>query len=150
MPDQVAPPEPPKDGAAAAATPPASPGPAVVSGGAWPPAGEVTKDERTMAMLAWLLGIFTGFVGPLVLFIVKKEQSKFVAFHAMQALFFELVVFAAIIIIVVPLSCLTFGLGGLLGFLPLVVNVMWGLKANSGDWAELPVIGGWAKKQVNK
>ena len=38
-----------------------------------------------MAMLAYLLGVLTSFVGPLVLWLLKKDQSKFVAYHALQA-----------------------------------------------------------------
>ena len=43
----------------------------------------MTQDERTMAMLAHLLGIVTGFLGPLVIWLIKKDQSKFVAYHAL-------------------------------------------------------------------
>ena len=45
-----------------------------------------------MAMLAYILGIFTGFIGPLVLWLIKKDQSKFVAFHALQALLLHAIV----------------------------------------------------------
>ena len=44
-----------------------------------------TQDEKTMAMLAHILQIFTWWIGPLVIFLVKQD-SKFVRFHALQAL----------------------------------------------------------------
>ena len=50
---------------------------------------EPTQDERTMAMLAHLLQLFTGFLGPLVIYFVRRE-SRFVAFHSLQAVFWQL------------------------------------------------------------
>jgi uncharacterized Tic20 family protein len=47
-----------------------------------------SHDERTTAMLARLLMIFTWFIGPLILYLVKRE-SRFVAFHSLQALIFQ-------------------------------------------------------------
>jgi uncharacterized protein len=48
-----------------------------------------THDECTMAMLANILQIFTGFIGPLIMFAVKRD-SKFVAFHSLQALLWQI------------------------------------------------------------
>ena len=113
---------------------------------AWPPAGEVTKDEKTMAMLVWLLAIFTWFIGPLVIYLVKKDESKFVAFHGLQALWFGVVVLGAVIILA-GVTCFFGGVGGApVGLLALVVDIIWLIKANNGEWAELPVVGKWARK----
>lgn len=46
-------------------------------------------DERTMAFLAHLLQVFTGFIAPLVIFCVKQD-SRFVKFHALQSLIWQL------------------------------------------------------------
>lgn len=48
-----------------------------------------TQDERTMAFVAHLLQIFTGFIGPLIIFCVKQD-SRFVKFHALQCLLWQL------------------------------------------------------------
>jgi uncharacterized Tic20 family protein len=48
-----------------------------------------TQDERTMAFLAHLLQVFTGFIGPLIIFCVKQD-SRFVKFHALQSLVWQL------------------------------------------------------------
>jgi uncharacterized Tic20 family protein len=48
-----------------------------------------TQDERTMAFLAHLLQVFTGFIAPLVIFCVKQD-SRFVKFHALQSLIWQL------------------------------------------------------------
>src|SRR5580658_8939640 len=50
---------------------------------------EPTQDERTMAFLAHLLQVFTGFIAPLVIYCVKQD-SRFVKFHALQSLIWQL------------------------------------------------------------
>lgn len=55
------------------------------------------KDDRNLAMLSHLLGIFTGFVGALVLWLVKREQGGFVADQAREALNFQITVAIAIV-----------------------------------------------------
>ena len=39
---------------------------------------DTTSDERNLAMLAHLLGIFTSFVGALIIWLIKKEDSAYV------------------------------------------------------------------------
>ena len=46
------------------------------------------QDEKMTAMVAYVLQIFTWFVGPLVIYFVKRD-SRFVKFHALQALIFQ-------------------------------------------------------------
>ena len=48
-----------------------------------------------MAFLAHLLQAFTGFIGPLIIFCVKQD-SRFVKFHALQALVWQLCYMALI------------------------------------------------------
>jgi uncharacterized protein len=45
-----------------------------------------SKDECNLAMLAHLLGAFTGFVGALILWLVKKDDGGFVAQEEKKAL----------------------------------------------------------------
>lgn len=51
-----------------------------------------SRDECNLAMLAHLLGIFSGFVGALVLWLVKREESGFAAQQAREALNFQITV----------------------------------------------------------
>lgn len=48
------------------------------------------KDDCNFAMLAHLLGIFTGFLGSLIIWLVKKNESQFVAQEAKEALNFQI------------------------------------------------------------
>jgi uncharacterized Tic20 family protein len=62
-----------------------------------PPQPLSPSDERTYAMLAHLsalLNLVTGFLGPvaaLVIYMIYKERSRYVAYQALQSLVFQLV-----------------------------------------------------------
>jgi uncharacterized Tic20 family protein len=62
-----------------------------------PPQTMAPGDERTWGMLAHLstlLNLATGFGGPiaaLVIYMVYKDRSRFVAYHALQAMVFQLI-----------------------------------------------------------
>ena len=109
----------------------------------------ITQDDKTMAMLAYLLGLFTGFIGPLVLWLLKKDQSKFVAFHALQALLLHAAVsigyIAAFMLTFVLIGWLIFPIVGLLG---LVFSIVAGLAANRGEWYEVPIVGPITRQQM--
>ena len=66
-----------------APTPAPAPAPA-------PASASSASDDKTMALLAHLLGIFTGFIGALVIYLVKKDSSPFVERHAREALNFQI------------------------------------------------------------
>ncbi len=51
---------------------------------------EPSQDDRNFAMLAHLLGIFTSFVGALIIWLVKKDDSAFVAKEGAEALNFQI------------------------------------------------------------
>lgn len=59
--------------------------------------GDVTSDDRTMALLAHLLAIVVGFIGPLIIWLVRKDQSAFVEHHGKESLNFQITMFIALI-----------------------------------------------------
>ena len=116
-----------------------------------------------MAMLAHLLQIFCGFLGPLVIFLVKKNQSKFVAYHALQALVWQIGymvlmfggVFVAMLSLLVsgshshdfPIGFLLFWLMAMVaGLSNLILGVIYTIKAYNGEWASYPLIGNWVRR----
>jgi uncharacterized Tic20 family protein len=110
---------------------------------------EITQDDRTMAMLAYILGIFTGFVGPLVIWLIKKDQSRFVAYHSMQALMFHAAITIGYVLssflMMVAIGFLTYPAFGILS---LVFSIIAGMAANKGEWYEIPLVGKFARQQV--
>ena len=63
--------------------------------GANPPASMSAQEEKSWAVLAHLslfLNLFTGFLGPvaaLVIWLVYKDRSQKVAFHALQSMWYQ-------------------------------------------------------------
>ena len=47
-----------------------------------------TKDERVFAALIYVISFFTAFVGPLVIWLIKKDSSQFVDYHGREYLNF--------------------------------------------------------------
>ncbi|MCI0353517.1 MAG: DUF4870 domain-containing protein [Acidobacteria bacterium] len=123
-----------------------------------------------MAALAHGLQIFCGLLGPLVIFLWKRE-SRFIAFHCLQAIFWQLLLSVAalltslvvvgfvllglssqaggveqptpVLFLALPIIWL-FALGG--GVLTLVLAIVYAIKAMKGQWAQYPLVGGWAKR----
>jgi hypothetical protein len=65
------------------------------------PAGgglESNKDARTMAMLCHLLAIFTIFLGPLIIWLVKKDEYSYVDEQGKEALNFQITVVLALFV----------------------------------------------------
>ena len=48
-----------------------------------------TSDEKTMAILSHILALLTGFIAPLIIFLVKKD-SPYVMAHARESLNFQI------------------------------------------------------------
>jgi uncharacterized Tic20 family protein len=51
---------------------------------------DTTPDERTMATLAHALQLIGSWIAPLVIFLIRR-RSRFVSFHALQALLLQIV-----------------------------------------------------------
>jgi uncharacterized Tic20 family protein len=98
-----------------------------------PPAIESTMEERQMAMIAHLGGIMTIWVAPLALYIMKKDQSAFIADQAKEALNFELNIFT-ILVVGIPLTYIYIGIPIVLAALVgnVVLGIMAAMQANEG------------------
>ncbi|MBY0476454.1 MAG: DUF4870 domain-containing protein [Chitinophagaceae bacterium] len=62
---------------------------------------QVSSDERTMAILCHVLSIFFSFIPALVIYLVKKDESPYVAEHAKEVLNFQISLFIYAMISVV-------------------------------------------------
>ena len=89
-----------------------------------------TPDDRTWAMLAHISPIVgIGFIGPLVVWLIYKDKSPFVADQAKEALNFNLsVIIASLVLIPTCIGPMIVGIGGL------VYAIMAGIEANKGVW----------------
>ena len=111
---------------------------------------EVSDEDKQMAMFVYLLGIFTGFIGPLILWLIKRDQSKFIDYHGKEMVNFSItlaIVGVCIAAIGGPVVVLTFGLAALIvvpllmavNIYAIVMIVIGAIKANRGEWYEFPI-----------
>jgi uncharacterized Tic20 family protein len=135
-----------KDGA------PQSPLEAVPTPGATSSPGELTAEERQWAMFAHLsalVGLLVGgltFLGPLIVWLIKKDESKFVDYHGKEALNFQLnILIYNLICVGIGIATCTIGfvvtgpLMGVIFVLAIVMPIIAGLKANEGKLYEYPL-----------
>ena len=105
------------------------------------------KHEKTWAMFAHLsalgllMGIpFANIIGPLVIYLLKKDDSKYVAEHAKEALNFHISFYiwtaatAVLAMIFIPFGLLI----GAWGILAIISTIMGSIKANEGNFMGMP------------
>ncbi|HSC38242.1 MAG TPA: DUF4870 domain-containing protein [Chitinophagaceae bacterium] len=49
-----------------------------------------TQDERTLAILSHILTLVAPILAPLIIYLIKKDESKYVAAHAKESLNFQI------------------------------------------------------------
>lgn len=109
-------------------------------------ASQSSGDSRQMAGLAHLLGIITGFLAPLIIWLMKKDSDEFAAKHAKEALNFQITV---VLLYVVNITLGTFlwfiwlAFGWLISLAIFVVTVWWAIMgyqaASKGAEYKYPV-----------
>ena len=108
-------------------TDPSAPTPAPKGTLTW---GEVPSENERLLAVAAHLGMLVGipFVVPIALYLWKKDESKFIAYHCVQSI--------ALQVVVLVLGTVTCGVG-----LLLALGTIWGaLKAYEGAWAGYPML----------
>ena len=101
---------------------------------------QVSKDAKTFAMLCHLLGIFTSFVGPLIVWLIKKDEDKFIDDQGKEALNWQITFIIGWIIGGLSLLlCIGAILLPALWICDLVFCIMGAVKANKGEAYRYPV-----------
>jgi hypothetical protein len=106
---------------------------------------EVSKDARMWGMLCHLLGLFTCFVGPLIIWMLKKEEDPFIDDQGKEALNFQITVGIAFIAVgIVPvllrfLACVMPLLGLAVSVVDIIFCIIACIKANGGEAYRYPV-----------
>ena len=95
--------------------------------------GSPSKEARTMAMLAHLLGIVTGFLGPLIIWLLKKDEDAFIDDQGKEALNFQITIAIAMIVSgALMFVCIGFFTALAVAIANLILCIMAGMKANEG------------------
>jgi len=109
----------------------------------------INDEDKTLGMLSHLLGIFSGFMGPLIIFLVynDKKGKDFIKENAKNALNFQLSMILYYISCLILMVALIFILIGFL-FIPiiwalaifaLIVEIIGSIKASSGEIYKYPL-----------
>ena len=100
----------------------------------------VGKDDTNMAMLCHILAIFTGFLGPLIIWLIKKDDSPFVDRHGKEALNFQLTVLIAWVASgLLAFVCIGFILMPVIGIVDLVLCILAAVKSSRGEEYRYPI-----------
>ncbi len=129
------------------------------------PAG-ISSEERTWAMLAHLtvmINLFTGFWGPiaaLIIYLVYKDKSRYIAYHSMQSFLIQLIgwvggglIIALTWVVTVMLSFVLVGLflipfAILISFLPVIIAiyaVIAAVETSQGKDFRYWLVGDWTR-----
>ena len=100
------------------------------------PAIPPTSDEKTMAILSHVLTLAVGFLAPLIIYLIKKDESSFVTSHAKESLNFQITIF--IIIAALFITVIGILLVWIVGILALVLVIMATIKASEGKLYRYP------------
>jgi uncharacterized Tic20 family protein len=135
-----------------------------------PPVPLSPSDERTWAMLAHLsilanlVTVFLGTLAALVIYLVYKDRSRYVAYQSMQAFLFQLIwwvgggILAAVawtisgILAAILIGCLLMPIALLISLAPLVAlvyGVIGAVQCNQGQDFRYWLIGDWVRSLLN-
>jgi uncharacterized membrane protein len=110
------------------------------------------SNERFWAMLAYALAFWFPIVAPLVIFLLWRS-SRFVAFHALQAMFIPLGLMLlgtiatflggiGLGLLAIPIGIFA-AVAGILGWCCKVVGAF---RSFHGDWYRVPFVWSWAER----
>lgn len=119
-------------------------------------ATKTTNDDRLFAMLIYLTGIITNFFGPLLIWLLKRDESEYVDFHGKEFLNFFIsytiyglasgfiILFGFILSFIPFIGFLIIGVAilaaSLIGVAGLVLMIVAAVKAYNGELYRIPLV----------
>ncbi|WUU94106.1 DUF4870 domain-containing protein [Spirillospora sp. NBC_01491] len=109
----------------------------------------MTQDERTWALLThlgqlvlWFVSL--GFLAPLLVFLIKKDESPFLRHHGAQGLNFTITqIIYSVINIALMFVLIGFLTAIALGITQIVFLIIAAVAGNRGDWYRFPAFMAW-------
>lgn len=100
------------------------------------PAYPVTQDEKNLGLLSHIITLISSFIAPLIIYILKKNESEFVAAHAKESLNFQItVVIACTICFISIIGILFLWVVGIYAFILVLVAT---IRASEGRLYKYP------------
>ena len=128
-----------------------------------------TSDERTWAMLAHLsilLNLFTGVLGPvaaLIIYLVYKDRSRYVAYQSLQSFLYQLIVLVGggalvgitwtisglLAVVLIGCLCMPFALLLTIALMAApIYSIIGAIQCNSGQDFKYWLIGDWVRSTL--
>lgn len=102
---------------------------------------QTTNDERLMAMLIYVTSFFTTIIGPIIIWMIKREESAFIDFHGKEYLNFVISYFVYGIVAAISMFLLIgFILAPAVGIAAVIFTIMAAIKSYNGEMYRIPFI----------
>ncbi|WP_210365122.1 DUF4870 domain-containing protein [Bacillus sp. REN3] len=99
------------------------------------------QDERLLATAIYLISFFTAFLGPLIIWLLKKDESSYIDYHGREYMnfFISYTVYAIVsgILVILLVGVLLLWILGIMG---VVFTVIGAIKAYEGKEYRIPFI----------
>lgn len=103
--------------------------------------GHVSSDERLLAAAIYIVSFFFPLLGPLIIWLIKKNESDFIDYHGREYLnFFISYTVYGVIGFILVLLLIGFLILPVLGFLAVVFTIIGAVKAFDGVRYRIPFI----------
>lgn len=100
-----------------------------------------TDDERLLAMLIYVTSFFTTIIGPIIIWLIKREESSFIDFHGKEYLNFIISYFVyGTIAGITMLILIGFILAPIVAVAAFVFTIIAAVKAFNGERYQIPFI----------
>lgn len=100
-----------------------------------------TNDEKLMAMLIYVSSFFTYLIGPLIIWLIKRDQSEFVNYHGKEYLNF-LISYSIYILVssILMVFYIGFILAPVVGILSFTFTIIAAVKSYGGETYRIPTV----------
>lgn len=99
------------------------------------------SDERLFAMLIYLVSFFVPIVGPLIIWIIKRDESEFIDYHGKEYfnffISFAIYGFVSGVLVLVLIGILLAAVVGITGF---ILTIIAAIKAYNGERYRIPLV----------
>ncbi len=100
------------------------------------PAIPPTSDEKTLALLAHVLTFVFPILAPLIIYLVKKDESSYVAYHSKESLNFQITLFIICVLLFISIvGILLLWVVGIVGAILVIVAT---IRASEGKLYKYP------------
>lgn len=95
-----------------------------------------TSDEKTMAVLSHILTLVAPILAPLIIYLIKKDESKYIAHHAKESLNFQITLMILVIFLLITIIGILFiGVVAIFGFVFVIIAT---IRASEGTLYKYP------------